>query len=516
MKGIFRYIFIAAAAMLTSVACNKSLEDDNQPKHLILLNAVEEGSNRALNKGTFSETKALLDGNTFMTEGNQIVVYDYYTAPEDVQNPNPATEYYIPGATAESTGETATGTVWPFINATDPAAAAPRYEWTEAGTHKFFGWMVKDNNENPALTAQDFFGEDFGFNTSTHTLTIPTTTLRQGTPQFDFMYSNITPREPATEGFDPVPMEFKHLFTAFKVTVSDNTQNDVHITLKSVKISRLKNKRSAEIDFNADTKPDIRYRDVASDGTFTFASPSSEPLTSSPLEISNGYHIMWPHTKTDLKGDGTDGSSVIIKVVYDYREDSGYSESDVSKEIDLKNVKELSDWLAGNKYNLGLQFKDKEIILDCNVVDWTPVEEKLDFSNEVNVSQKLTWDKASVDTLAVETGEVVLHSDKDVEAICNFIITAPAGATWTASLISKLGNLDAFTLVDGTKYGAVGVPSTIKIKVNNQVPIAPRHECILRITVRTIDGRTIVVKNLMPPEAGDIEEFTIIQNPIIG
>ena len=65
-----------------------------------------------------------------------------------------------------------------------------------------------------------------------------------------------------------------------------------------------------------------------------------------------------------------------------------------------------------------------------------------------------------------------------------------------------LGGTDGDTMVGGA------VPD----------PIAAKNACLLRITVQTSDGRTIVVKNLMPKAAADngIEEFTIIQNLING
>jgi hypothetical protein len=79
--------------------------------------------------------------------------------------------------------------------------------------------------------------------------------------------------------------------------------------------------------------------------------------------------------------------------------------------------------------------------------------------------------------------------------------------------------MDAFSIVEDSKYGYVGTNDWqyVKIKINNPDPIAARNACKLRITVQTSDGRTIVVKNLMPEDTKeDITEFTIIQNLING
>jgi hypothetical protein len=141
--------------------------------------------------------------------------------------------------------------------------------------------------------------------------------------------------------------------------------------------------------------------------------------------------------------------------------------------------------------------------------------ENIEFSDQVTVSKTLDWDENTVESCDETKGEVVLYTDDDMVAVVDFQINSPQGATWTASLIPIEGHQDAFTLVDGSKYGSVGTPSQIKIKVNNQAPIAPKHVCILRVTVQTADGRTIVVKNLVPEGKG-YEEFRIIQNLING
>ena len=114
----------------------------------------------------------------------------------------------------------------------------------------------------------------------------------------------------------------------------------------------------------------------------------------------------------------------------------------------------------------------------------------------------------------------MLYTDVDMVATCRFNIRAPKNATWTASLIPLTASaMDAFSIVEGTKYGAVGTDDWqyVKIKINNPDPISAKNACLLRITVTTSDGRSIVVKNLMPKTTQQgIEEFTIIQNLING
>jgi hypothetical protein len=80
--------------------------------------------------------------------------------------------------------------------------------------------------------------------------------------------------------------------------------------------------------------------------------------------------------------------------------------------------------------------------------------------------------------------------------------------------------MDAFSIVEDSKYGEVGTDrmQSVKLKINNPDPISAQNACKLRITVQTPDGRTIVVKNLMPDPAAKngVEESTIIQNLING
>lgn len=484
MKVSNTYIIIAAAALLTLIGCTKK-QIDQTPGTEIMLTATEAGT-----------TKALLEADSFMNEGNQIKVYDYYTPATG------AATYYIPGATAQSGGSTASGTVWPFTGDT-------RYEWTSDGVHKFFGWLEKDNNNGTGITASGdggFFGTEFGFSTTEHILTIPETTLSQDGPQFDFMYSNIEPREPATEGFDPVSLEFNHLFTAFKITAANNSSNDVW--LKGVRINGLKNTRGASIDYSG-TEPVVSYTTPTGQQDFVY-NVSDEGMLMTKGQLYNispeDFTIMWPHTRDDF-------SDAEVIVDYSYKEPSAATPIDGNTTIQLKD---LFAWNGGQKNNLGLMFKDKEISLTCKVEPWTVVEETIDFTDQITVSNPLTWVPNSVESVNYKTGDVVLYTDSYSVAICNFRLDTPAGATWTASLIPVEGYSDAFKILDNTKYGAVGVDSEVHIQVTNMAPIAPRHVVLLRITVQTADGRTIVA-DMMPNQTDEsITEYKLIQNLING
>lgn len=183
-------------------------------------------------------------------------------------------------------------------------------------------------------------------------------------------------------------------------------------------------------------------------------------------------------------------------------------------------------WPAGKKVTYNMVISGERTITEFQintiVEDWNRQTDKIDFSEQVEVreEEKMHWIEGTYESLNEPKGEVVLFTDVGKVATCRFNIRAPKNATWTASLIPLTANaMDAFSIVENSKYGVVGSDDWqyVKIKINNPDPISAMNACLLRITVTTSDGRSIVVKNLMPKKTQQgIEEFTIIQNLING
>ena len=198
--------------LLMAAACGCHKDDSNFTDMPITMSLTEAGS-----------TKALLDATTFETPDNRIQIYDYYTD-GSIEN-----GYYINDVIRCSTPG-----LWPFEGGS--------HKWTTDGVHKFWGWLLTDANSEPAdaetgvkpvLTAEAFFGTGFAFNETDKVLTIPPTTLSQNGTQFDFMYSDIHVRNlNSTPYFTAVPLEFSHLFTAFKITAVNNSSNDVWLKIR--------------------------------------------------------------------------------------------------------------------------------------------------------------------------------------------------------------------------------------------------------------------------------------------
>ena len=229
--------------------------------------------------------------------------------------------------------------------------------------------------------------------------------------------------------------------------------------------------------------------------------------------------LLIPHTITN-------SAPVVVTVIYDLQRPID-QEEDSWEEKKLQVFLPEGTWPAGKRLTYNLVLSGERTITDFQintvVEDWMTQTEEIDFTQQVEVreEEKMHWVEGTYESINVPNGEVVLYTDVDKVAICEFNIRTPIGATWTASLIPLTASaMDAFSIVEDSKYGVVGTDNMqrVKIKINNPDPISARNECLLRITVQTSDGRTIVVKNLMPKAAAinKIEEFKIIQNLING
>ena len=229
--------------------------------------------------------------------------------------------------------------------------------------------------------------------------------------------------------------------------------------------------------------------------------------------------LLIPHTITN-------SNPVLVTVEYDLQRPIDQVEN-LWEEKKLQAFLPEGTWEAGKKLTYNLIISGDRTITEFQintvVEDWDEHTDEIDFTQQVDIGtaeNKIHWVEGTYESLDVEKGEVVLYSDVDIVATCYFNILAPVGATWTASLIPLTASaMDAFSIVEDTKYGVVGSADMqpIKIRINNPDPISARNACKLRITVQTADGRSIVVKDLMPAGTADgIEEYTIIQNLING
>ena len=483
MKLNFKYILFASAAILAAVACNKETRPGhNVTDYPIEFCATESGA-----------TKAMLDEETFAKAGNLIKIYDYFTPAGET---SPQTTPYIDDH-IKSNGPG--NVIWPFVN--------QRYNWTPDGSHKFFGWLAEDKNMTLYNTPEGFFGTGFGY--ANQVVTIPSKTLNEVTPAFDFMYSNVHVRDLNTnpDYATAVPLEFAHLFTAFSIAAQNMSPN-FDITVQSVSIEGLMNTRSATINYtNAGDGeyPAVEYANMSNDNSnspdYSFAPKTAYPLGTNLVDMSTGttdrkYFMSWPMSTAEAE-------NVTLTIKYTVDNDPTV----ITKNISLSG----KEWAAGTKNNINLTFKDKEIILTCEVEPWVWEEQEIDFTDAISVTQtmKNQWVNANVN---YETGDVILKQSVDQVASVKFQIDSPRGATWTAALIMIEGTTDAVQFVDGYKYGKVGEPGEIRLRIAKDTPKENRNTYYLRVTVQTADGNTIIATGLTG--SNNYEEFMIIQNLI--
>lgn len=293
----------------------------------------------------------MLDETTFQTPGNRIQIYDFVTSggattkhvddligPELISN----SPLHTPGYT------------WPFVDGP--------HQWCP-GEHKFFGWLAQDANMTASNTPETFFGGGFTFDEATHVLTIPQVTFTKDTPQFDFMYSDIFTTEPINT---PVPLEFKHLFSAFYIT-GENKQDDTEYDITSITLSGLNNTQSATIDFgNGDVTPVVTYTDnTGSPGEFFFDFSGTDTTLSKEdgQKTLTGTYLMWPQKReyfTDAK----------LTLNYNY---GGVAAP--AKEIDLSS---MAAWEPGQVKKLNLVFNvDQITFIIEELVAWNDNEKNI-------------------------------------------------------------------------------------------------------------------------------------------
>lgn len=354
MKGYYRHILLASAVIMAAAACTKHPEPDAPAlaDNAIRLSAAEDGA-----------TKALLDNGAFKTNGNRIRVYDFVT---DGTTTTKHIDSYAGPDVVSTSPLHVQGTTWPFTDEIDGTEADVK-QWIP-GTHKFFGYLAKDVSSGTALTPEGLFGGSFSFDDETQTLTIPSTTMTAGTPQFDFMYSNIVTTEPINE---PVDLEFSHLFTAVSFGIVNDASNSV--TINSFSIT-LYNTQSAEIKYSATGIPEYSktatspptYRSATSLGTLEGMADGVSDKWVNAFNISatdKEYILMWPHTEDEL-------ANCKVNISYTLNNDNS-NQSLAFPAMALK---------AGERYHFDIFIADKAPIrINYLVVDWTEIKNEYTF-----------------------------------------------------------------------------------------------------------------------------------------
>lgn len=146
---------------------------------------------------------------------------------------------------------------------------------------------------------------------------------------------------------------------------------------------------------------------------------------------------------------------------------------------------------------------------------WNLIVEELTYDDQVSVTEgKIKWSADPNNNAEVVT--------TGARITCNFTIATPSYATWHASFIPLEGDQNAFgfettdenlnVVTVPTISGPVGTPAQLTIQPL-VTDLKQTNKAILRIIVRTNEGRTIVVKNkILSGNSYNNDEYILIHS----
>lgn len=373
------------ALLLLSSGCTRIEREDPLP--------VEEESEGINFAPQIASTKGLLNSGDLNEIYTRIQVYDYISGFTGKINNTTVSGETIKYFSDVISYDNTQVQYWPYWNPDKQGSfgtGAPDtdivYPWTKTGTHTFFGWLVADGKTNPNTMATQLFGTGQpALNETTRVLSIPTTTMTNTVAQFDFSYSSAVSIDAATRTVGtPVPLQLKHLFSAFRITARNTSGNT--ILLKSVTLKGMKNSRSATIDFK-DVPPTVQPTINAS-GTvdiplYTYPSQGEndygrvlESVDQEVNDLMSSFILMWPQTYAELvENPAINGARLEIK--YKVRTVTNNEPND-SDELTAVIVLGNQGFFktnqigmdAGKKYTYTLQFKKSTMDIYVNVLPW--------------------------------------------------------------------------------------------------------------------------------------------------
>lgn len=152
---------------------------------------------------------------------------------------------------------------------------------------------------------------------------------------------------------------------------------------------------------------------------------------------------------------------------------------------------------------------EKGVLTELELVSqpWQVEAENWEYTETVTVREEgiIKWTNGTCNI----RNEAEVYMIYATIAECVFTIDTPVGGMWYASLVPVSGNYDAFAF-EGEASGEVGKPAKLRIRTM-QDDVTENSKAELQIVVRTIDGRTIVVNNLLG-ESSTKTRYTLVQS----
>lgn len=357
-----------------------------------------------------------------------------------------------------------------------------------------------------------YFPNEDGLSSITNDTTSLTGFYDTETTQTDLMVSRVKV-DTGDEKFNGSPVRLSMIHGLSAVCFNFQTTADITMKLKSFALE------------NEDTEG------LKKSGTMVY---TNEGITWIPDEGESGLFYEWSTTQgisfsksvvasayqaAPEENLYTSNSGCILIIPQEYKSKTNMIFEIEENETPIKVALPERHFLPGYKYTYLIKMSaNNRLTLECKVQPWTLQEENMEFNDQVSVNdgEQLVWSEGSYQgAIDTDNAEVTLSPGKQL--VGQFRIATPEGATWHAEFIPQdAGSVNAFEFVneDGatssTISGNVGELSTLRIHPV-KTSITTNRKAILRILVKTADGRTIVVRELMP-FGFEKSEYTIIQS----
>lgn len=337
MKKIF---LIAASAMMVFASCTKvviNYPEDAQPQEIAMF-AVNKSATKAPVGGA-------VDGETFPTDYNMQVVA------------------YLAGADGATPGEYFAGTTFAKPeNSNDKVWTGGQYWPISTATINFFAVAPQVESACTTIFAALTTGEN--------SVKVATTTVTDNaTNQLDVMYALAQGKHTAGEGYNEVPMTFKHALSL--ITYTDATSEDDDIVINKVTLNN-----------------------VCFDGTGTFTVPATA-YTSTSAVASTSVTPAWVATGVANKEIGT--GILVVPNTYAYSATTAnpsltinytmgtftynYTYTLPKAETDAAPAVPVT-WAPGKKYNYAISISLNEIKIQPKVEDWGTATNNISVTGE--------------------------------------------------------------------------------------------------------------------------------------
>lgn len=176
--------------------------------------------------------------------------------------------------------------------------------------------------------------------------------------------------------------------------------------------------------------------------------------------------------------------------------------------------------LRNHIYTLSVNSVDTGTPADItlSVEDWTPADFELDYNDQVTVASTLQWTPGTYLGNNTAAGRLIVspwHDGAPVPAECTFRLSTPAGATWTAQLLTTSGEQGAFMFDTpaGWQPTATGVidgsTQTLRIVPVNQAP-AQQSTALLQVIVTLPGGLKFMEAPIC--SGSSYTNYTVVQN----